>query len=112
MIMIKRGHNKRGEDHQEVDGVLTKVVAAFEPSKIVALLKAVILAESEVHSIIHALAQRQRCSNESPAQAFARFITRDPDGIKLYQILESKRSNKIKPDARQRAMGTISVNCA
>ena len=96
MIAIKRTR-KREEDHQEMDAVLTKIVAAFGPSEIVALLKAVILAESEVHTIIHALAQRQRCSDESPAQAFAKFITHDPDGIKLYQILQSMRSNKINP---------------
>ena len=46
MIAIKRTR-KREEDHQEMDAVLTKIVAAFGPSEIVALLKAVMLAESE-----------------------------------------------------------------
>jgi hypothetical protein len=49
--------------------------------------------------IIHALAQRQRRREESPAEAFAKFITHDPDGIELYRILKGTRCNKIKSDA-------------
>ena len=105
MIAIKQVH-KGGEVYQQMDGVLAKVVAAFGPSEIVALLKAVALAESEIHTIIHALAQRQRCSDESPAQAFTKFITLDPDGIELYQILKSMQGNKIKSLDASRCNGS------
>jgi hypothetical protein len=54
-----------------------------------ALVKAVVFSEVEVHMIIHALAQQQRFSGESPGKAFAKFITHDPHGAVLYQILKS-----------------------
>jgi hypothetical protein len=80
-----------------MDAVLMKVVAAFAPSEIVALVKAVSLAKSDVVAIIRALALRQRRAGVSPAQAFARFITRDPDGITLYRILKSMPGAEITP---------------
>jgi hypothetical protein len=98
MIAIKRAL-RREDDYQEPDAALTKVLAEFGPSEMLALVKAVVLAELEVHMIIDALAQRQRRRDESPAQAFAKFITHDPDGIELYQILKGISANKIKSDA-------------
>jgi hypothetical protein len=56
-----------------------------------------------VHAIIiKAVAQKQRFSGESPAQALARFVTCDPDGIKLYQILNSMWDKESAP-ARSRS---------
>ena len=86
-----------------MDAVLKKVVAAFGPSEIVALVKAVVLAKSDVVAIIRTLAQRQCHPGESPAQAFARFITRDPDGIKLYRILKSMPGSEIVPFGKGRS---------
>ena len=100
MISIKRA--VRGDDHHEMDSILAKVVAVSTPREIVALVKAVSLARSDVHAIIEAVAQKQRFSGESPAQALARFITCDPDGIKLYQILNSMRDKESAP-ARSRS---------
>jgi hypothetical protein len=98
MIAIKRAL-KREDDYQEPDAILVKVLAAFGPSEMLALVKAVVLAESEVHMIIDALAQRQRRPDESPAEAFAKFITHDPDGVELYQILKGISGNKVKSNA-------------
>jgi hypothetical protein len=99
MISIKRA--VRGDDHHEMDSILAKVIALSTPREIVALVKAVNLARPNVHAIIEAVAQKQRFSGESPAQALARFITCDPDGIKLYQILNSMRNKESAP-ARSR----------
>ena len=98
MIAIKRTL-KRHDDHQEMDAALTKVLAAFGPREMLALVKAIVLTESDVHTIIHALAQRQRHPDESAAEAFTKFVTHDLDGIELYRILKSTRGNEIRSDA-------------
>ena len=69
------------------------------PREIVALVKAVNLARPDVHAIIEAIAQKQRFSGESPAQALARFVTCDLDGIKLYRSLNSMRDEESAPFA-------------
>ena len=98
MIAIKRTL-KRHDDHQEMDAALTKVLAAFGPREMLALVKAIVLTESHVHTIIHALAQQQRHLDESAAEAFTKFVTHDLDGIELYRIIKSTRGNEIRSDA-------------
>jgi hypothetical protein len=100
MISTKRAF--RGDDYHEMDSILAKVVALSTPREIVALVTAVNLARPDVHAIIKAVAQKQRFSGESPAQALARFVTCDPDGIKLYQILNSMWDKESAP-ARSRS---------
>jgi len=78
-----------------MDSILTKVVAAFAPREIFALARAVALAKSDVYEIIDALAQKQRCSGESPGQAFVRFVARDPDGFKLHQLMQTMPGGEI-----------------
>ena len=94
MIAIKRTL-KRHDDHQEMDAALTKVLAAFGPREMLALVKAIVLTESDVHTIIHALAQRQRHPDESAAEAFTKFVKHD----QLYRILKSTRGNEMRSDA-------------
>ena len=71
-----------------------KVVAASTPREIVALLKAVILTRLEIFEIISALAQRQRYPGESQDHAFTRFVTRDPHGIELNQLMHAMPGSK------------------
>ena len=98
MIAIKRTL-KRHDDHQEMDAALTKVLAAFGPREMLALVRAIVLTESDVHTIIHTLSQRQRHPDESAAEAFTKFVTHDLDGIELYRILKSTRGNEKRSDA-------------
>ena len=70
----------------EMDDILAKIVQASDSKEIVALAKAVLLSPFDLEALIVAVAQKQRLSGESPVQAFARFVTRDPNGIELYQM--------------------------
>jgi hypothetical protein len=108
-LLDRNDPNVTNDDHHEMDSILAKVVALSTPREIVALVKAVNLARPDVHAIIEAVAQRQRFSGDSPAQALARFITCDPDGIKLYQILNSMRDKESAPARSRSALVDITA---
>jgi hypothetical protein len=77
-----------------MNDILMKVVAASTPREVIALVKTVILTRLETFEIISALAQRQRYPGENPERAFTRFVTRDPDGIELNQLLRAMPGSK------------------
>jgi len=78
-----------------MNGILKKVVATSTPREIVALVKAIILPKSEIIDIINALTPRQAHPGESPGQAFRRFVTRDPDGIELNQLMQAMPGSQV-----------------
>jgi hypothetical protein len=66
-------------------------IAAMPANLMVAFVKTSTMKRHEVYELIDKLAQDRREPGQSSHSAFAKFITRDPLGMELYQI------NKLLP---------------
>jgi hypothetical protein len=74
-------------------------VAALPPRLMVAFVKTSTMKRHEIYQLICALAEDRREPGQSSHSAFAKFITRDPLGMDLYQINKSMPGSDVDASA-------------